>query len=90
MNPPAPKPGPVIIPAVSRRETIIAFASGLTVLGLLAYGVLQMGDGQQKASSNTLTGKVIGRSFTPLKEEVIVRDAKIHSEGIARFGCDCR
>jgi|GEM_PF-1292657 len=68
---PAPKPGPVIVPAVSRRETIIAFASGLGVLGLLVYGVLQMGDGQQKASSNTLTGKVVGRSFTPLKEEVI-------------------
>ena len=69
---PAPKPGPVIIPTVSRRETIIAFASGFGVLALLAYGVLQMGDGQQKASNNTLTGKVVGRSFTPLKEEIIV------------------
>jgi hypothetical protein len=58
-------------PNTTRRETLIAIASGVAVLGLLIYGVMTMGRTQQKASTNTLTGKVVGRKFTPLKEDQI-------------------
>lgn len=53
----------------NRRDMLIATACGLAVLGFVIYGGMTMGRTQQKASSNTLTGKVVGRKFTPLKEE---------------------
>lgn len=58
-------------PRTTRREMLIAIGSGVGVLGFLIYGVMTMGRTQQKASSNTLTGKVVGRTFTPLKEDQI-------------------
>ena len=63
-------PGAVPTPTASRRRTIIACAGVFGVLVVLAYSILQMGDGQQSASNNMLTGKVVGRSFTPPKTEI--------------------
>ncbi len=53
----------------TRREMFVGLASGIGVLGFLVYGVMTMSSSQQKASNNTLTGKVVGRKFTPLKED---------------------
>lgn len=69
MNPPPEPPRRMVVPTTSRREMLVALLCGLGVLGFLTYAVLTMGSSQQKASSNTLTGKVVGRKFTPLKEE---------------------
>lgn len=70
MNPPGDSPRPVV-PNTSRRETIFGLVCGVAVLGFLIYGVLTMSTTQQKASSNTLSGQVVGRKLTPLKEEQV-------------------
>jgi len=64
MTPDSPAPA-----RANRREWLIAIACGIGVLIFLAYGVMTMGRTQQKASANTLTGKVVGRRFAPQKEE---------------------
>ncbi|MEQ1858323.1 MAG: hypothetical protein ABMA13_00145 [Chthoniobacteraceae bacterium] len=63
MNPELPKP------AGSRREMLVSLVCGLAVLGFVIYGIMHMGGQQEISSTNTLTGKVVGRKFTPQKEE---------------------
>lgn len=86
---PAPKPSPppsrVVIPAASRREMLIALACGLGILGFVGYGIAVMGGWQQKASRNTLTGKIVAKHFTPAPEDQISFSRKkgLKSEHIA-------
>ncbi len=69
-EPPEP-PKRLVVPAVSRSETIIAILCGLAAFAFIVYAVLHMDSAQQKASGNTLTGKVVAHQFTPQKEEQI-------------------
>jgi hypothetical protein len=55
----------------TQRDFLIATLCGLGVLGFLLYGVLHMGGAQQKASTNVLTGEVVGKKFTPGPEQQI-------------------
>lgn len=80
MNPPsaspdpAPKPAPptrVVIPSATRREMLIAIASGVGILAFVGYGVFFMSGQQRKASTNTLTGKIVAKRFTPAPEDQI-------------------
>lgn len=55
----------------ARRDTAIAVVCGLLVLGFIGYGVVTMNSGQQAASTNTLSGKVVAKKFTPAPQEEI-------------------
>lgn len=66
MNPPPPK---VIVPGTTRRDTIIAVVIGVVLLGLVAYGVKTMS--KPHASANILIGQVVGKQFTPRKEDQV-------------------
>ena len=75
MNPPQPR---VILPDTSRRDTIIALVVGALVLGFVAFGIVTMS--QPHASANTLVGVVVGKQFTPQKEEQVSFSGR-HLEG---------
>jgi hypothetical protein len=62
--------GPVT-PVSRRRETLLGLLCGIGVLVFIGLGVMTMGDRQQSASSNTLTGKVIKKTFTPRSEDQV-------------------
>lgn len=66
MNPPGPR---VILPDTSRRDTIIAIAIGAVVLLFVGLGIVSMS--KPHASANTLVGVVVGKQFTPQKEEQV-------------------
>jgi len=63
----APQPR-VIIPTTSKRDVLIGVVAGLLVLALIGYGVMQMAS---PVVGNKLTGVVVGREFTPLKERQV-------------------
>jgi hypothetical protein len=76
------KPTPV--PSSSRRDFIVALLCGLAVLSFLVYGISVVGARQQKASTNTLTGRVVEKKFTPGPEEqVSFGRSGVRSEQIA-------
>lgn len=94
MNPEHPpkgvpeKPAPptrVVVPTVTRREMLIAIGAGLGLLGFVGYGISVMSSWQRKASTNTLTGTVTAKHFTPAPEDQISFNRKkgLKSEHIA-------
>jgi hypothetical protein len=66
MNPPGPR---VVLPDTTRRDTIIAVAIGAVVLFFVGWGIVTMSE--PHASANTLVGVVVGKQFTPQKEEQV-------------------
>jgi hypothetical protein len=66
MNPPSPGPRPVKSTAL--RDAVIAGVFIVGILALLAFGVVQLAE---KPKGNVLTGKVVGREFKPLKEQLV-------------------
>lgn len=71
MSQPTPNPVPSSPSKSTRREALFAIVCGVGVLGFLVYGVATMGSRQQAATSNTLTGTVVGKKFTPQEEEQV-------------------
>ena len=71
MNDATPDPPRPVIPQTTRRDTIVAVICGLLVLGFIGYGVIRMSSRQEAAATNVLTGKVVGKKFTPRPEEQI-------------------
>ena len=65
MNPPAPR---VVIASTTKRDAFIAIIAGLLVLVFLGYGIMQM---SRPVVGNTLTGVIVGKVFTPQKEQII-------------------
>ena len=65
MNPPAPR---VVIASTTKRDAFIAIIAGLLVLVFLGYGIMQM---SRPVAGNKLTGVVVGKVFTPQKEQII-------------------
>ena len=65
MNPPAPR---VVIASTTKRDAFIAIIAGLLVLAFVGYGILQM---SRPVAGNTLTGVIVGKVFTPQKEQII-------------------
>ncbi|HET6410017.1 MAG TPA: hypothetical protein VFG14_19155 [Chthoniobacteraceae bacterium] len=78
-------PARLVVPATTRREMLVAVGAGLAVLGFVGYGIAVMGGWQRKASTNTLTGKVVAKKFTPAPEDQISFSRKqgLKSEHIA-------
>ena len=65
MNPPAPR---VIIASTTKRDAFIAIIAGLLVLAFVGYGIMQM---SRPVAGNKLTGVIVGKTFTPQKEQII-------------------
>ena len=65
MNPPAPR---LVLASTTKRDAFIAIFAGLLVLAFVGYGILQM---SRPVAGNTLTGVVVGKTFTPQKEQMI-------------------
>jgi hypothetical protein len=87
MSAPSPPPAParVVVPSTTRREMLIAVAAGAGVLGFVGYGISVMSGWQKKASTNTLTGTIVAKHFTPAPEDQISFNRKrgMRSEHIA-------
>ena len=66
MNP-APQPR-VVLKNHTVRDAAIAAACIAAILALLVWGVAQL---REKPAGNTLTGEIIAKEFTPLKEEIV-------------------
>jgi hypothetical protein len=75
----------VVVPSTTRRELLIAVAAGVGVFAFVGYGIAVMSGWQKKASTNTLTGKIVGKHFTPAPEDQISFNRKtgLKSEHIA-------
>ena len=65
MKPPASR---VVIASTTKREALIAVLAGLLVLAFVGYGIFQMA---RPVAGNTLTGVVVGKVFTPQREQII-------------------
>ena len=65
MNPPAPR---LVLASTTKRDAFIAIIAGLLVLAFVGYGIMQM---SRPVAGNTLTGVVVGKTFTPQKEQMI-------------------
>ena len=65
MNASAPR---VVIPSTTKRDAFVAIIAGLFVLAFVGYGIFQM---SRPVPGNTLTGVVVGKIFTPQKEQII-------------------
>ena len=63
----APQPR-VVIKSTTARETAIAIVCIAAILGVLVWGVTQL---REKPKGNTLTGEIVAKEFTPLKEEIV-------------------
>ena len=63
-----PNPPRVVIPGTTKREALVAVLAGLLVLGFVGYGVWQMA---RPVTGNKLTGVIVEKVFTPLKERAI-------------------
>ena len=70
MNAPVPSaPGPrVVLKNNAVRDALIAVACAVLILGVLGYAVLNV---SKKPQGNMLSGKVVEKVFTPLKEEIV-------------------
>ena len=66
MNP-APPPR-VVLKNTTGRDTVIAAVCIVAILALLVWGVMQLGE---KPAGNKLTGKIVAKEFTPMKEETV-------------------
>jgi len=71
MNPPAQHPQRIVVPTTTRREMLFATLCGVGVLGVIGYGVVALGKGQRKAASNTISGTIRKKTFTPGPEQQI-------------------
>jgi hypothetical protein len=65
VNPPAPR---VVIPSTTKRDALVAIVAGLLVLAFVGYGIMQM---SRPVAGNKLTGVIVGKTFTPQKEQQI-------------------
>ena len=65
MSPPAPR---VVIASTTKRDALIAIIAGVLVLVFVGYGIMQM---SRPVAGNKLTGVVVGKVFTPQKEQMI-------------------
>ena len=61
-------PPRVVLPSTTRRDALVAIVAGLLVLAFVGYGIMQMA---KPAKGNQLTGVIVGKEFTPLKERQI-------------------
>ena len=66
MNP-TPQPR-VVIKSNGARDAAITIVCVILLVAALLFGVMQL---REKPHGNALTGEVVGKVFTPLKEEIV-------------------
>ena len=66
MNP-APQPR-VVLKNNTVRDAVIAVVCIAAILGVLVWGVMQLGE---KSVGNMLNGKIVAKEFTPMKVETV-------------------
>lgn len=67
MKPSGPPPK-VVIPKTTLRDALVAGVLALAVLGIIGYGIRYMA---QPVAGNKLTGVIVEKQFTPLKEQMV-------------------
>ena len=70
---PDKRPAPLVIRNTTARDTVIAILIATVILGFLGYGVFHMA---QPVQGNQLTGTVVAKQFTPLKEQLVDFDGR--------------
>ena len=73
MTPDPKRPAPFVVKNTTARDTLIAILIAAVILGFLGYGVFHM---SQPAQGNQLTGTVVAKQFTPLKEQFVDFDGR--------------
>ena len=68
-----PVPPRLVLPSTTKREALVAIAAGLLVLVFVGYGIMQMA---KPVQGNQLTGVIVGKEFTPMKERQITFSGK--------------
>ena len=68
-----PVPPRLVLPSTTKREALVAIVAGLLVLAFVIYGIMQMA---KPVQGNQLTGVIVGREFTPMKERQITFSGK--------------
>ncbi len=80
MSAPSKKP-PLVVPASSRRELIIAIGAGVILAAFIIFGISRMGN---EASGRFLTGEITEKHFEPLPEtRISLGSAGLVKENIA-------
>lgn len=64
---PAPQPR-VVIKSAAVRDTIVAALFVIVIVAVLVWGMTQLG---KREPGNTLTGEIVAKEFTPMKEQII-------------------
>ena len=70
-----PVPPRLVLPSTTKREALVAIIAGLLVLVFVGYGIMQMAK-PAPVNSNQLTGVIVGKEFTPMKERRITFSGK--------------
>ena len=70
-----PDPPRLVLPSSTKREALIAIVAGLLVLVFVIFAIMQMAK-PAPVSSNQLTGLIVGKEFTPMKERQITFSGK--------------
>lgn len=74
MSPEDPKrPAPFVVRNTGARDTVIAILVATVILAFLGYGIFHM---SQPVQGNQLTGTVVTKQFTPLKEQLVDFDGR--------------
>jgi hypothetical protein len=63
----APQPR-VVLKSTTKRDAVVAGLLAIVLLAMVGFGIIQLGKGEE---GNTLSGKIVGKEFIPLKETTI-------------------
>lgn len=58
----------IVLQSTRFRDAVIGSLCALGIMGIILYGVLHVGE---KPRGNTLTGRIVGKEFIPLKEQMV-------------------
>jgi hypothetical protein len=64
----APKKEPVVVSNTTKRDALVAMIVGIVILIFVGYGISHM---SKPVAGNKLTGTIVKKTFTPLKEQQI-------------------
>jgi len=84
----------LVVQNTTRRDAIIAAATGIIALAVIGFGFVQFANMAQRAKRSTLTGVVIEKQFSPAPEQQItvgrsgLRERRIDGEYVLKVRVD--